>query len=522
MKLNKKLQLWILTIIPGLLLWASWPPRYLFFLAFFAFVPFFVIEQKTASQKGFFRHVYWGLFLFNLLNTWWVWYASAPGAIVMLLANSWLMYLPWWAYRKAKQAFGIDKALFMFITFWLSFEYLHLNWEITWPWLTLGNVFAKNNSIVQWYEFTGVLGGSLWVLITNVLAYQMVLKKKRQSFALAAALVIPLFTSTIITWTNAGVNQEPTHEVLLVQPNVDPYKKFDDGSEVKNLSEMLALVEPEISDKTSYVVMPETAVVEYIDEDNPNRFESIRLLKAFVKKHPQIHLITGVSSYNFYDANEKASPTARKTPSGDKYESYNTAIEIDSAGNIAWYHKSKLVPGVEKMPYPKIFGFLEYFSIDMGGISGSLGSDNEPTVFDAGNKPNLAPLICYESVFPGWVSSFTRKGAEILLVITNDGWWKDTDGYKQHKYYATLRAIENRRQVLRSANTGISCIIDKNGRIQQETNWWEPAVLKVEASSYNELTFYAKMGDYLGRFAAFIGVFALIGALVKLRTRRDV
>lgn len=522
MKLNRKLHLWILTILPGILLWAAWPPRDLFFLAFFAFVPFFIIEHFTENKKGFFTHVYLGLFLFNLLNTWWVWYASAPGAIVMLFANSWLMYLPWWAYRKAKNAFGTDKALFMFITFWLSFEYLHLNWEITWPWLTLGNVFAKHNSIVQWYEFTGVLGGSLWVLGTNVLGYQLIRKKKKHVLSLATILLVPVLISTALNWFHYETKDAVSYEVLLVQPNVDPYLKFDEGAEVSNLKEMLALVEPDISDKTRYVVMPETAVVEYIDEDSPNRFESVRILKAFVQKHPQIHLITGVSSYNFYEPNEKPSPTARKTPSGDQYESYNTAIEIDSAGNINWYHKSKLVPGVEKMPYPKIFGFLEYFSIDMGGISGSLGSDDEPTVFKAGSKPDLAPLICYESVFPGWVSAFTRKGAEILLVITNDGWWKDTDGYKQHKYYATLRAIENRRQVLRSANTGITCLIDQNGTIQDETKWWEASVLKVEATGSNELTFYAKMGDYLGRFASFIGVFALFGALVKIRTRRDV
>ncbi len=193
-------------------------------------------------------------------------------------------------------------------------------------------------------------------------------------------------------------------------------------------------------------------------------------------------------------------------------------MEINPKGDLDLYHKNKLVPGAEKMPYPEVSNFLSFLALDLGGISGSFGRDLEPKIFNAGDNPDVAPLICYESVFPEYVAQFTRKGAEILLVITNDGWWRDTDGYKQHMYYACLRAIENRREVLRSANTGITCRIDKVGNIQERTEWWESTVLKVWPNNYEELTFYTKYGDYIGRLGSFIGIFFLIGMLVKSTT----
>ncbi len=518
---NRKLRILAYTLLPGILFFLAWPPRDLFFLSLFAFVPLFMLEKETRNSKGFGILAYSSLLLWNILTTWWVWYASPGGSVFMLLANAWLMYIPWWAYRKAVRSFDQNRAFMLFISLWLGYEYLHLNWQITWPWLTLGNVFAKHNVVVQWYEFTGALGGSLWVLLANVSLFKSIDKGIKQNWLRpSVTIAVPVTVSLLVIYFGNNYSSEPvsTHETVIVQPNVDPYLKFNRGEEVKNLKEMLALAETQMSDSTAYVVMPETAVVEYIDEDNAVSFESIRLLQDFVSLHPNSHMITGVSSYNFYEPFEERDATARQTQGGDYYESYNTALEVDSRGRLSYYHKSKLVPGVEKMPYPKIFGFLEYLSIDMGGISGSLGSDKEAKTFSAGSKPDVAPLICYESVFPGYVSEFVRKGADVLLVITNDGWWRNTDGYKQHMYYACLRAIENRREVVRSANTGISCRITKQGKIIEHTDWWEPDVLKVEVASYKKRTMYSVLGDYIGRIASFIGIFLTLGLLVKRKT----
>lgn len=521
---NRQLKLTLLTVLPAVLFWLAWPPRDLFFLGFIALVPLFVLERETNGKKGGGWLLYLALLLWNVAISWWVWNAEAISSIVMMIANAALMYLPWLGYRKAKKTRLKDKNFLVFIALWLSYEYLHLNWQITWPWFTLGNIFAKHNEVVQWYEITGALGGSLWILLANVLFYKASTKETtwKKWIVPASWVIIPVFISIpfyIHTSKIVQTNKEGEHETLLVQPNVDPYLKFDEDTKVSNLKKMLAMTENEITPHTKYVIMPETAVVEYVDEDYPFQYESMQILRSFVQKHPQIHLVTGISTYNFYAQGEALSETARQTESGQYYESYNTALEMNAKGDLNFYHKGKLVPGAEKMPYPAIFSFLEYFALDLGGISGSLGSDPYPTVFDAGEKPNLAPLICYESVFPGHVAGFTRKGAEILLVITNDGWWKDTDGYKQHMYYATLRAIENRREVLRSANTGVTCRINALGQITERTLWWEPAVLRVKANHYSKLTFYSQYGDSIGRLASFIGVFFILGMFVKDKSK---
>lgn len=518
---NKRVYLFLCTVSPALLFWLAWPPRDLFFLSFFALVPLFLLEQETRGKKGSSALIYLALLCWNVVISWWVGYAELYASIFMLFANSWLMYLPWLGYRKAQNILSKNKAILVFVSLWLSFEYLHLNWQIAWPWFTLGNIFSKHNEVVQWYEITGALGGSLWVLLANVSLYKCLPFIKKAWWKPTTIIVLPMLISIPFFLSHQRNDNHQSHgvqETLIVQPNIDPYLKFDESTEIKNLKMMLSLAEQELSDSTAYIIFPETAIVEYVDEKTPNRFESIRIIKKFVREHPQIHLIAGISTYKFYADGEVKSSTARKTESGDFYESYNTAIEVNKNGDIDFYHKRKLVPGAEIMPYPQFFSFLDFLAVDLGGISGSLGSDQEAKVFEAAQKPDLAPLICYESVFPGLVAEFCRKGAEILLVITNDGWWENTDGYKQHMYYASLRAIENRREVLRSANTGISCRINKLGQIQQRTDWWKPDVLRVNVKAYDSLTFYAKYGDYIGRFASFLGGFFLLGMFVKRKT----
>ena len=183
---------------------------------------------------------------------------------------------------------------------------------------------------------------------------------------------------------------------------------------------------------------------------------------------------------------------------------------INHGDSIQLYHKSKLVPGVEVMPYPRIFGFLEKYSIQLGGTSGSLGTQAERTNFITSNGTKIAPAICYESIYGGFMSNYIRGGAQMIAVITNDGWWNDTPGYRQHKDYSRLLAVEFRKSVARSANTGISCFINQRGDIMQETEWWEEEAIKETIYQNNIVTFYARYGDYIGFIADFISVSLLL------------
>jgi apolipoprotein N-acyltransferase len=232
-----------------------------------------------------------------------------------------------------------------------------------------------------------------------------------------------------------------------------------------------------------------------------------------LKDNSHVAFVVGASTRKEYEPNDDLPATARKFKNADRYyDRFNAALQI-TPFNIEFYHKSQLVLGVEKMPYYKYFKFLDNFSADLGGTVGSLGVQEEPSVFKFKGSVS-APIICYESVYAEYVTEYVKKGAGLLFIITNDGWWGDTPGYKQHLRYATLRAIENRRSIARSANTGISCFINQRGDIIQPTEWWVPTAIREEICENTEMTYYSENGDYLGRVTTFFTVLMILLMLV--------
>jgi apolipoprotein N-acyltransferase len=181
-----------------------------------------------------------------------------------------------------------------------------------------------------------------------------------------------------------------------------------------------------------------------------------------------------------------------------------------------------LVVGVEKMPFAKYLGFIGDFVINIGGTTNSLGSQDEPSNFISKDKTQVAPVICYESVFGEFVTRYVKKGAQLIFIITNDGWWKNTPGYHQHLSFARLRAIETRRSIARSANTGISCFINQRGDISQATEWWVPAAIKGTINANDKITFYVQYGDYIARIALFMSIVLIFNLLaVKVKQKKN-
>jgi apolipoprotein N-acyltransferase len=283
------------------------------------------------------------------------------------------------------------------------------------------------------------------------------------------------------------------------------------------LDKMLHLTEQYIDSQTQFVIFPETALQGGLDEDHLDQSPLLLKLKAFLKVYPNLSILTGADSYRFYYNSAQKTETARPYNEGLYYDSYNAAYFLNNVDSFQTYHKAKLVPGVEKMPYPSIFGFLEKMAIDLGGTSGSLASDTESKNFFNYHKIALAPIICYESVFGEFVASYVSKGAGILCIITNDGWWGNTAGYKQHFDYARLRAIETRRYIARSANTGISGFIDDEGKILAKSNWWVEAGLKMSLPVNTEETFYVKYGDYIAIIALLLALSEFLRLFVKVK-----
>jgi apolipoprotein N-acyltransferase len=389
--------------------------------------------------------------------------------------------------------------------------------------------------MIQWYDTTGALGGSLWVLVMNILIFRLIMKyasgekgKKVRPAIITTLLIllVPVICSYIIYYTYT--EKENPYEMVVVQPNIDPYtEKFDGMTEQRQLEILLNLADSLVDETTDFVVCPETALPYGFWEDEIDDVASIEIIRQYLADHPNLRFVIGASTNNMYEDGEKHSLTARHKQLNEiddlgnhfttdiYYDSYNTALQIEK-NIVQLYHKSKLVLGVEMMPYPEIFSLLGDFAVDLGGTSGGLGVQEERSVFTSPEDTiKIGVPVCYESIFGQYFSEWITNGAHFVFVITNDGWWEDTPGYRQHLSFSSLRAIETRRSIARSANTGISCFIDQKGIIIQPTKWWKRTAIKGTINANDKITFYVKYGDYFGRIAVFLSVLTILFSLVK-------
>ena len=194
---------------------------------------------------------------------------------------------------------------------------------------------------------------------------------------------------------------------------------------------------------------------------------------------------------------------------------------IDGTARTEIFHKSKLVVAVEMTPYPAIFCKIDDL---LGGVMGRCIGQDEITLLNVqGTDGQIIPIgsaVCYESVYGEYYTDYIRKGAKAMAIITNDAWWGDTPGYRQHLSYASLRAIETRRAIARCANTGISAIISPSGRIFQPTPWWEAAVIKGRIPLRDDITFFVSHGDITGRVCTFLFLMLLMAMGVRFVTKR--
>lgn len=550
----KKYRNLLLSIAGGLILWAGWPPHHLFILLFVGFVPFLVIEDNlskpgvTKPKVRLFLVTYVGFFIWNTLTTYWLYKATLPGSVFAIIANAGIMTVPFILYTSVKNQLGKTVGQFSLIFFWLSIEYIHHQWELAWPWLSLGNGLAMVPSLIQWYDVTGMFGGSLWILLINLAIFRAI---KRRQFLMfldkqkdqhgerhsptahllkhGVILSLLVFVPVIISLVRFNSYSEPEDpvDIVVLQPNIDPYtQKFPDSEDYISVEDQvgrfITMSEKQLTQSTQYLIWPETAIPRLLNEQELHNSHLIQLIRRFLEKYPNLNLVTGIEGFQIKTADTKTA-VSRPWPVGDQdlwFDVYNSALQIDSKGEFAVYHKSKLVPGTERMPYPGIFGFLEKFAIDLGGVTGSYGMQDERSVFYSPEGIRVAPVICYESVFGEYLSRYIRNGAELIFIITNDGWWGNTAGHKQHLHYASIRAIETRRSIARSANTGISCFIDQRGNITQPLPYWTGGTIAGVINRNNQMTVYTKFGDVISRVSLLLSAIVILITLVSWLTSR--
>ena len=522
----KKFQLLALSVFSGLLFWAAWPVSPFTFFIFFAWVPIFYLADFATKRTQFIGYLFIALLLFNASTTWWIWNSTDVGTIAAIVTNTILMCVPCWAYVVFKNRFKGTTAQIAFIACWLLFEYIHLNWQISWPWLTLGNVFAQQIHWVQWYEFTGVAGGSLWILVVNIFVYnylkQFNLKNIQLNIGKGCMVLLLIFTPIIISYF-IEKNKQPIatkYPVVIVQPNIDPYQKFENLSADAQIQLLLKLTTQAIDSNTQLVIWPETALAANVEINDITNAIVYQPVFKMLQQYPKLTLLTGIETYQIYGT-EKATTSARPTQQGFYYDSYNAAIILKANQNLQLYKKSKLVPGVETLP--SFLNFLAPVFEKFGGTTGGYATDSTSRVLTTLHLPfKVAPVICYESVYGAYVSSYVQKGANLITIITNDGWWGNTPGHKQHLKYASLRAIETRRYIARSANTGISAVINDYGIIEETTAWNQLAVIKTSLPITQKITFYVCYGDYLYYIFSALAVICIVwNTIVWLQEKRN-
>ncbi len=501
---------------------------------FFGFVPLLQLEDHLQQHSDIarrklklFGYTYLTFLSWNLLTTWWISYASFGGACMAFILNSLFMSFVFIIFSNLKNRINKPYAAWLLIPLWIAYEYGHSIWDMSWTWLILGNVFAFNTNFVQWFEFTGTSGGTLWILFTNILIFSVIKNNaalkiiSKPILKIAITILIPILFSYLIFVVRKPLSASKEKiNVVVVQPNIDPYNaKFVMDFQLQ-FQRFLDLIRGKVNNETDYIVLPETFIIgEGLDEDDLANNPAIkRFSDSLIKKFPKLKIVVGADSYKIFKHKSEITSTAREDE-GVFYDSYNTALQLDAAG-IQIYHKSKLVPGAEIIPFAFLLKPLESLALDMGGTTGSLGTQKERAVFtDKTTGTNVAPVICYESIYSDYVTGYVRKKANIIFIITNDGWWENTPGHVQHLYYARLRAIENRLQIARSANTGISCFIDEFGTITDATKYWEDAVITKTLYLNNNPTFFSKFGDLIAYFSAFVSVLLILFSIV-LRFRK--
>lgn len=533
----KKTHLIAIGMLSGLLLALSWPLRGLPILLFIAFIPLLFVDDYLIKHKQDFNRfsifliIYPGFFVFNALTVYWIWNSTLSGGIGALFLNSFFMTTAFSLYHLTRRSLYTHKhGNFLLIFFWLAFEYFHLDWDLTFPWLNLGNGFATWHKWIQWYEYTGTLGGTLWILLLNLLVYKLLLQIKeskklrlQESLGIGGILlliIIPVMISQSI-YNNYEEKEDPV-KILIAQPNLDPYSEQYGLDPSVVINRITNLITPEMEADIDYIICPESANQEKMFENMLNRYGSIRQLRTFIKDYPNTSLIIGASTYKTISGKDTLNSAARKfSNSNNHYFAFNTALYLDQSVKIQLYHKSKLTPGVEKMPSWTILRPLERFAIDLGGTIGTLATDDMRANFISKDSTKIGTVICYESIYGEFVSRFVRNGAELIFIITNDGWWGDTPGYKQHFSMAKLRTIETRRSIARSANTGISAFINQRGDVIQQTDYWVKDVIKGELNKNTEITFYTKNGDFIARISSFITIiFMLLAITMSLMKRK--
>ncbi len=494
-----------LLILSGVLFGISFTPfpfPFPLFL-FVAFVPYFIVVTKKQTLLKVNSASYLTFIIMSLITVYWVgsWQSSADpflmvsGVVLVfflpcvMLINSTLYYL-------SRKVFKKDLSLYFFPFFWVTGEYILTLTDLKFPWLTIGHGLAKFTSFIQIADIVGAFGLSFIVLWINIFIFKG-LKSFRENmkvgllqFSVAASIFILIIAYGFIKISSTD-NDEKKIKVGVIQPNIDPWNKWKLGGLDDILDNYLSLSQKCVNEGARLILWPETALPVYLMSGEYEK--EIDSIYSFLKMN-NVSLLTGMPDFIIFT--ENAPRNAKYSEAGKyHYTTYNSILLFQpNTYELQRYGKMQLVPLGEHTPFVDQLPFLGDLLKWGVGISGwNVGQDT--TVFKFVNDKDtikVGGLVCYESVFPTFPNYFVDRGAQFLTVLTNDSWYRKLSGPYQHKEFANLRAVENRRAVVRCANGGVSCLINKFGVTEVETEMFTQTHLVVDVPLNNEKTFYTK------------------------------
>ncbi len=523
----------LLALTSGILLWLGWPTYGFPLLLFGAFVPLLLVEKelRTSASRGktwrILAYSYLTFLVWNMATTSWLYFATPFGMWFAVLVNSLLMSLVFLAYHLFAKRSTTGSSLSFLVCLWIAFEYLHLHWDFSWPWLNLGNGFSEYTGWIQWYEYTGTFGGSLWVWVVNVALFMMIVRFRESGIKLGIVTIIKFIR---ITATLVGIPilisvflkpeielTKDASEVVILQPNLDPYlEKYNlENDSIARL--LVEMARPHVSSTTDLIIAPETVLARSTELHTVHDDNSINKLFDYLNELEATSYLGGISLIERFRDDDKITSQSNYYARGDfYYNDFNSALFLKKDSLPDLYHKSKLVVGVENFPYKSLLQpVLGDAMIDLGGTVATKTTQETRAVFQSTQGTMVAPVICYESVYGSYVGDYVMNGAQMLAIITNDAWWGNTQGHQQHLSIARLRAIESRRWIARSANTGISAVITPDGDIQERLEYDHRGVLTATIGLSNDLTFYTQHGDYIARIACGMALFILLFGVFK-------
>lgn len=482
----------LLLILSGILLAASFPPVPFPapLLLFVALIPYLIVIEKREKLIEINRATYLMAFVFCLFTLYWVgsWQKEADpflmiSGILLIFVNPVFFLIPSTLLYFSRKIIPQKYSLYLLPVFFVAYEFAYMLTDLSFPWLSLGNGLSPFTLFIQIADIIGQLGLSFVVVIINVFIYRSItaIKVNKKLFYLHTSAALLIFI-LILIYGNLKLSSPhlPNTKVKvgLIQPNLDPWEKWK-GNDLNKLTEMyLNLSAKAVKEGARIIIWPETALPVYLRSEM--YIDIIETIYRFCDSN-QVYLLTGMPDIKFYFNNQNIPDDAKYNSVNDYYYTTYNSILLFRPNNqlVESYGKMKLVPFGERVPFVDALPFLGKIIKWGVGLSGwNVGKDTTVFYLPLQNirsavKDNdtikIGGLVCYESIYPTLVSEFVKGKADFIAVVTNDSWYGNLSGPYQHKEFGALRAVENRRTVVRAANGGISCIINPLGKTEVQT-----------------------------------------------------